>query len=252
VSEAAKRPLNIVFFDPDASRKVLTMLRLRRLGHQVEAPVDIGFCLALIGRGGIDVLAVELRPGDNWVPTLVEKLRGLPPWAGAVATFGITMDFTGKALKMAEALALDGMRMHDVPDTALDEALHAAVKARLGVPGLDPSRYADRAAEDVKRDQEKLDTLATLIMPIREAEEGKISRTASHLADEFETLGLPVAAHAARQLAERPVADGVRFYSLASAVVAARSLLRREYWAALRRAEALEKTAADPISTADA
>ncbi|MBR0657388.1 hypothetical protein [Plastoroseomonas arctica] len=247
-----KRPLNIVFFDPNASKKMLTMLRLRRLGHQVEAPVDIGFCLALIGRGGVDVLAVELRPGDRWVPTLVEKLRALPPWAGAVATFGLTADFTGKALKMAEGMLLDGMRMHDVPDEALDEALHAAVKARLGVPGLDPARYADRAAEDIARDQEKLDTLATMIMPIREAEEGLISRTASDLADAFETLGLPVAAHAARQLAERPVADGVRFYALASSVVAARSLLRREYWAALRRAEALEKATADTISAPNA
>lgn len=247
-----ERPLNIVFFDPNASKKMLTMLRLRRLGHQVEAPPDIGFCLALIGRGGVDVLAVELRPGDTWVPTLVEKLRALPPWAGAVATFGMTTDFTGKALKMAEAMVLDGMRMHDVPDQVLNDALYAAVKARLGVPGLDPARYADRRAEDVKRDQEKLDTLATMVMPIRLAEIGVISQTASYLADEFESLGLPVAAHAARELAERPYADGVRFYSLASSVVAVRALLRREYWAALRRDEALEKAAADPISAPEA
>lgn len=246
------RPLNIVFFDPNMSQKMLTMLRLRRLGHQVESPPDVGFCLALIGRGGVDVLAVELRPGDAWVPTLVEKLRMLPPWAGAVATFGMTRDFTGKALKMAEAMALDGMRLHDVSDAVLDEAIRAAVKARMGIPGLDPARYADRAAEDVKRDQETLDALATMIMPIRLAEADEILRVASHLADEFDTLGLPVAAHAARHLAERPVADGVRFYSLSSAVIAARSLLRREYWAALRREEALEKAAPNPISAPDA
>ncbi len=246
------RPLNIIFFDQNASKKMLTMLRLRRLGHQVEAPPDIGFCLALIGRGGVDVLVVELRPGDTWVPTLVEKLRTLPPWAGAVATFGMTTDFTGKALKMAEAMALDGMRLHDVSDEVLNEALHAAVKARLGIPGLDPARYADRGAEDVKADQEKLDTLATMIMPIRLAESSEILRVATELGDAFETLGLPVAAHAARLLAERPVADGVRFYALGSAVVAARSLLRREYWAALRRAEALETATPNTISALDA
>ncbi len=251
MSEAA-RPLNIVFFDQNASKKMLTMLRLRRLGHQVEAPPDIGFCLALIGRGGIDALVVELRPGDTWVPTLVEKLRTLPPWAGAVATFGMTTDFTGKAAKMAEAMALDGMRLHDVSDAVLDEAIRAAVKARLGIPGLDPVRYAHRTAADVKQDQERLDTLATMIMPIRLAESSEILRVASHLGDEFETLGLPVAAHTARLLAERPVADGVRFYSLSSAVVAARSLLRREYWAALRRDEALETAAQNPISAPDA
>ena len=246
------RPLNIVFFDQNASKKMLTMLRLRRLGHQVEAPPDIGFCLALIGRGGVDALIVEVQPGDTWVPTLVEKLRTLPPWAGAVATFGMTTDFTGKAVKMAEAMALDGMRLHDVSDAVLDEAIRAAVKARLGIPGLDPARYAARTAEDVKRDQERLDTLATMIMPIRLAEAGEILRVASYLGDEFETLGLPVAAHTARLLAERPVADGVRFYSLSSAVVAARSLLRREYWAALRRVEALETAAQNPISAPDA
>lgn len=251
MSQAA-RPLNIVLFDPNASKKMLTMLRIRRLGHQVEAPPDIGFCLALIGRGGVDALVVELRPGDTWVPTLIEKLRTLPPWAGAVATFGMTTDFTGKATKMAEAMALDGMRLHDVTDAVLDEAIRAAVKARLGIPGLDPARYADRTAEDVKQDQERLDTLATMIMPIRLAETGEILRVASYLGDEFEALGLPVAAHAARLLAERPVADGVRFYSLSSAVVAARSLLRREYWAALRRDEALETAAQNPISAPDA
>ena len=124
------RPLNIVFFDQNASKKMLTMLRLRRLGHQVEAPPDIGFCLALIGRGGVDALIVEVQPGDTWVPTLVEKLRTLPPWAGAVATFGMTTDFTGKAVKMAEAMALDGMRLHDVSDAVLDEAVARLARFR--------------------------------------------------------------------------------------------------------------------------
>lgn len=241
------RPLNLIVFDPDRSRRMLTLLRLRRLGHRAEAPADTSFVLAVIGRGGVDALVVELRPGDTAVPELVEKLRALPPWAGAVATFGLTTDFTGKALAMAKAMALDGMLLHDQDDKVLETALRDAVKARLGTPALDPARYENRAAADVGRDRDRLDDLAARILPLRDAEEGTISMTASLLADEFESLGLPVAAHAARLLAERPVAGGVRFMGLASAVIAARSLLRYEHGAALRREAAVEPAAPDTI-----
>jgi hypothetical protein len=241
------RPLSLIVFDPDRSRRMLTLLRLRRLGHRAEAPADASFVLAVIGRGGVDALVVELRPGDEAVPDLVGKLRGLPPWAGAVATFGLTTDFTGKALAMARAMALDGMLLHDGDDAALEAALRAAVKARLGTPALDPARYQGRAAADIGRDRDRLDDLAGRIMALRDAEEGLISRIASELADGFESLGLPVAAHAARLLAERPVAGGVRFMGLASAAIAARSLLRYEHGAALRREAAVEPAAPDTI-----
>ncbi|HEY4251771.1 MAG TPA: hypothetical protein VGM87_11235 [Roseomonas sp.] len=242
------RQLNLIVYDPDRSRRMLTLLRMRRLGHRAEAPADTSFVLAVIGRGGVDALVVELRPGDTMVPALVEKLRALPPWAGAVATFGLTTDFTGKATAMAKAMALDGMILHDQDDAALDAALRDAVKARLGTPALDPDRYENRPAADIGRDREALDALAARIMPLREeASDSTISMTASALADDLESLGLPVAAHAARLLAERPVAGGVLFMSLASAVIAARTLLRYEHGAAQRREAPVEPAAPDTI-----
>lgn len=227
----AGRPLRILVADDVETNRLLLGAMLGKAGHRVAFAEDGNAALAAAGRGGYDLIVMDmLMPGlDGLAAT--RAIRALPGAAGRVPILGLSGNAEPEDRRLAREAGLDAhlgkpvdraalfdsIRRLTAPadDMALDPAALAQLKADVGTAQF-ATLLADYRVEIVQR----LDALAA---PDALADPARLAHHAHDLQSSAAMVGAATLSAAAAALARAAREPGEDLPRCRDAVLAARA-----------------------------